>query len=99
MKLQSAWVTITGKVYVPQYEIDDLIEAGEDEDGNKISTEDEAFETLAKSKLSELFPTDDPFKHNETEIDMKTLKDNEVDSAVNRIRGALEKQLGVTLRS
>ena len=29
----------------------------------------------------------------------KTLKDNEVDSAVNRIRGALEKQLGVTLRS
>ena len=29
----------------------------------------------------------------------KTLKDNEVDSAVNRIRGALEKQLGVTLRN
>lgn len=29
----------------------------------------------------------------------KTLKDTEVDSAVTRIRGALEKQLGVTLRS
>jgi hypothetical protein len=74
MKTQSAWATISGKVYVSQDEIDDLLAAGEDEAGNKITTEQDAFKHLAEAKLFALFPTDDPFKHNETVIDMTSLR-------------------------
>jgi ribosomal protein S1 len=67
-----AWVTISGKVYVPDDEIDALIETGEDEFGDPVTTEREAFEAIARQKLREMIAIDAPFKRTDTEIDMTT---------------------------
>lgn len=62
MQYQSAWVNISGKVFVPQDEIDCLVE------GNEGMTERQALEELARDKLSALFPSDDPFKYNDIDF-------------------------------
>lgn len=54
------WVTISGRVFVDNVELDENVEASRTIGVN--GTQDEVFESLAKSKLRELFPTDEPFK-------------------------------------
>jgi hypothetical protein len=80
MTLRSAWVTITGKVFVQEDEIQALVEHGAatilSVDDTPITTEEEAFDFLAKQRISdELFRnSDDPVKHSETTIDLTTLQ-------------------------
>lgn len=80
---RSAWATITGKVFVSDDEILDLLiqthgdRPETEEDGIDAYTYEEAkiaFEVLAESKIKDLFPTDDPVKFNEAEIDMDSYK-------------------------
>lgn len=75
---RSAWCTITGKVYVSEDEIRELVEAGFasvlSENDTIIENEAAAFEHLAREKLSALFPTDDPFKFNEVSVDLHSLR-------------------------
>lgn len=71
--MKYAWVTITGKVYVDDAEIEDLKD-GADLDEDRVFDEEEAFKSLAKDKIYELFPTDDPFKLEDVSIDMSTYK-------------------------
>ena len=83
MKYHSAFVEITGKVFVS---VPDLLErlelshptAVRDKDSDDqmdAYTEDdkrEAFQELANEKIRALFPTDEPMKMNEAIIDMAT---------------------------
>lgn len=78
-----AWATITGKVFVSD---DEILEALRDTHGDRPDVDDLgidaytyeeakiAFEVLAESKIKDLFPTDDPVKFNEVQIDMDSYK-------------------------
>ena len=86
-KYHSAWVTITGKVFVDEWEMEDLAEKRYSEYIYKAKEEDESiltflteerkmklFDEIASEKIRDLFPTDDPFKLVEPEIDLSTYK-------------------------
>lgn len=60
---RSAWVNITGKVFVSQSEIEQRLR-----DYDHGCSEEEAFKSLAKEKIAAMFPSDDPFKFNEVEF-------------------------------
>jgi hypothetical protein len=83
MSYRSAWTTITGKVFVSD---DDILELLRSTHGDRPEVDDLgidaytyeeakiAFEVLADQKIKDLFPTDDPVKFNEAEIDMDSYK-------------------------
>ncbi len=85
----SAWVEISGKVFVEASEVDEwlkekypellTVEDIEEDDVSfidKASSEQvrEAFEELAQGKIAALMPTDEPIKFNEAIIDMTTFR-------------------------
>lgn len=78
MQYHTAHVTITGKVFVSEEDLLDRIsEKYPDLIDPTLCTpeqEREAFEELAQEKISAMFPTDDPMKHNETTIDMSSYR-------------------------
>lgn len=63
---RSAWVNITGKVFVSQKEIDECILLFKS--NGHVYSEDEVFKNIAKEKIAAMFPSDDPFKFNEVEF-------------------------------
>ena len=70
-----AWVTLKAKVFVPTCEVEAQSEIGYDLDGEDLPTEhrdEHAFEALAKQKISDHFPTDEPMRLENTEIDLST---------------------------
>ena len=76
MKTRHAWVTITGKVYVAQDEIDAAIEQGYvdyNRESHSPTTDSEAFELIANDKLFAAFgKSDEPMKLCDQEIDIST---------------------------
>jgi hypothetical protein len=70
MKQYTSWVEITGKICVQDWEMaDELGLVGDEERTAVEKLEDvqvgkitEAFDTIARRKVSEMFPTDEPFK-------------------------------------
>lgn len=82
MKYRSAWVTITAKVFIPEYEIADelKLEDTDDESAEEqlYSVEDgkivEAFDKIASERINEVFSTDDPMKLHDFRIDWSSLK-------------------------
>lgn len=77
MKYYSAWVTITGKVFVPEFEITDALHLKSDDESTAAEKLDAvaherievAFHDLANDKIRELIRTDEPMKLYEIEID------------------------------
>lgn len=85
-----AWATVMGKVFVEKYEIEQKLQekfpqykkqVRDDEEGNTcacdLATYDEVrdtFEEIAREKLWDLFPTDEPMKVNEIVIDLSTYR-------------------------
>ncbi len=77
---RSAFVTISGKVFVSDQEISDKIlelhpDTPRGEDGSFDHFEDqekEAFEACAKDKILDSISSDEPYVFNEVEVDMKT---------------------------
>lgn len=74
MKLNCAWVTITGKVFVDSKDVQEAIGTEHDVYG-KLENEYEAFQALAQDAIREKYCLDDdPVKVVETEIDLSTLR-------------------------
>ncbi len=84
VKQRSAWITISGKVFVDRYEILDKLNelypdievVSDDMDALDVCTvaqEEEAFYAAAQEKISRHFLNDEPIKHYETEIDLSTI--------------------------
>lgn len=83
MNYASSWVTITGKVFVDEMDMNERIEekfpdcVRVDDDGEREymvtpEQEQEVFEELAREKISKLMPTDDPVKLAEVSIDLSS---------------------------
>lgn len=70
---RKARVTIYADVFVPVGEIEGLIDLVKGDDEGTL-TEPEAFEKLALDKINALFPTDDPLRVREVDIDMETFE-------------------------
>jgi hypothetical protein len=74
--LRSAWVTITGKVFVDDTEVQELLAKGKatllSENDTDIKSEADAFEFLAHEKMREAFASDEPVKFASKEIDMSS---------------------------
>lgn len=78
----SAWATISGRVFVEEQELidalcekfPDRVMSGDAEPLDMFLTSEqrEVFQEVAKKKISDLFPTDEPMKMNEVILDMKT---------------------------
>jgi hypothetical protein len=82
-----AWVTLTGRVFVSEDEIEEylkdnypcLVAEGKREGTSCLDVcskfqEKEAFEALAKEKIDALFPMDDPMKISDVHIDLETYR-------------------------
>lgn len=70
MTLRYAWATLTGKVYVPQCEIDELLETGETPEGETIASEDDAFQYLARRRIRDAYcASHQPMKITDSAID------------------------------
>ena len=71
-KERSAFATITGKVFVSEDEIAELLAEGEAETlvpgDTKIATEDEAFQFLARQKINDTIPDDSVITRNDVEF-------------------------------
>jgi len=86
VKSYSAWVTITGKVFVDEDEMMEVLQekypdlcVWNEEEAEWVNDctaeqERETFEEIARRKLSEHFPTDEPLKFNEAIIDLSTFQ-------------------------
>ncbi len=87
MKTYSCWAEITGRIFVLDWELEDRLREkypayaerckDEKERARDICTPDEEKETfaeLAREKLSDQFPTDDPLKLNEIIFDLSTYR-------------------------
>lgn len=63
---RSAWITITGKVFVSQSEIDERVILFQSY--GRVYSDEVIFKEIAKEKIAAMFPSDDPFKFNEVEF-------------------------------
>lgn len=71
-----SWVTLTAKVYVDSDEVEELVGQGVDLDGEPLpeNSYSAAFASLARQKINDHFPTDEPMKLNDIDIDLSTFK-------------------------
>lgn len=77
MTSRSAWITVSGKIYIPDFELADALGLTGDDDRTAVEKLADvhperievAFQDLANDKIRELFPSDGPVKVQEVEID------------------------------
>lgn len=81
MNYRSCWVTITAKVFVSDSDIAEVlgIEGDERLPEEKLQdlptkTVEDAFEPIARMKISEMFPTDEPLKVADVNLDLSTFQ-------------------------
>lgn len=88
MKFRSAWVTLTGKVFVSEPDLEDYLAEQHPDLAKRAAEQDESilcfttpeqeragFEHLANEEINEkLGYSDDPIKLNDVSIDLSTLR-------------------------